>query len=1636
VKRAITTLTAALITSAAAQDIATSLPLTSVGDKLMWTVGDQDLKLVVGVGSRVKLDLYSPQFDPKDYRSGTYYGDESYADPSVHSTFSLIKLSKVEGQADSETVIKTQDFGRGAQDWQTFLNQDLAAGEYTLRVQTEGNGKNTFALRLNSISAAIQSDHLNVNIHSHDWVPALNVYNKGGKLDIRMYDGDGPSELSAELRDASGKVYPVKVSDQLEFEDIQIPEGAGNYTLYLKQPGQEKQFSNTVGFDLRRENEPAGPITVVQADTTGLLEVTAELVLPYGNEPTQATVQAGDKTLDVTDKASLRVPAGDYPVSVAPITGAEVTLEPSSVTVPKNGVGKAAVLVKPDVALSLSADKPEVCIGDVVTFTARATTAFERQALNAGLQIKLPAGFTASGDTSLTTKVDAANPGVLSFEATATAATPDDSVITATLAPWNKSQTATVRVLPTATQIELRRAPLEVAKPGDIVTISLSLKNTSGAPAPYDLQDTTDDLLEPLDAPEFSGTLSPGESKTLTYRARVKAEGDATASLQATLTSNCDSGQNLGGELIVQAPPAPVVEPPAPATVDVTPPTPEVAVTPAPVIMRESVVRIPFDAPRSANQIVVAHTPPADSAYVSGSSTLNGKALPDPQVGPSGRFYWTTPGAPQGVLNYKVTHEGKLPALNSPALVGLFAHSAQEVLIGDVDLADLQTAGELAAQVSAENAGALKLPLSGAIYRERDRITVAVESAADDNSLPTINGAAISADSMGKRVLDTANNTQRREFFGVMLRSGENTIAFGGVTSKVFLAGVPVRAEITPRQIVADGINPIQIKIKLLDAQNVSTFTPTVTVQSSLEPTIKDAQPAVASYQINLRDGEGVLELQPLTAPTRFNVKVLVGDKVFEQKFDAQPSQNRVGIGFLSATAGLDLAGSNRNPFYGVHGAAYYETPLADGKLYVAGAAGGEGQIGGTPAFTQDPARGLAKSTNPLERYSTFGDSSTEEIALQGIDPLALRYEHPSFNLQYRQSSLPISVFSVGETPTALSGFTRTNPGLSGFVAYLPRDGVSEDLQANGTRVLNLSRTDVVRDSETVQLVSISPLTQVENVVTLKRYVDYTLDAVAGVLYFSSPVNLVDETGARQIIRASYRLVSADQQRRLAYGAQVQTDIGAHFNVAAAVVNIDDTLSSGVRLRYTNGEAGGTLLAAYAGGVHVDGGLSGVTGPVKFGASFRYQDGSYKGLNSTPVGTAGVGQADIKLTERLGVRVGGDYSTATTAASGSTPASTSQQGHVNLLGTYKPGPVKLGAGLEYGFGDKAGLAGVASVGYEKNENTIDLTHAQPISGNLKPHTTLRGKLTVAQNVTLSASEDYEWGGDSTATVGLSTRLGGTNLRVDYDLPGNDGSGNRARFGVDTSLPLGEHVSLGLSGSDAYSIGTGKNEWNIGPSLKFTSDNLVATAGVDVASTDHIRTVAKAGIAYTVNHQLSLSLDGTKVFSGVEAETGNQFAVSAALRAGPWQGLSYLRYSDGALGGKTPQFIGEANIEYHRERYDLRAGVAGRMLAGDTASLTFQPSASATYHLTERFGLGLAGRALYQPGSNFSAYSLGLEASARLLPGTWATVGYNPFGFDGVAQSLYTRRGLYLRLDLMLDDGQRENSLNLSQGDQK
>ncbi|UTA50254.1 hypothetical protein MSS93_10915 [Deinococcus radiodurans] len=137
------------------------------------------------------------------------------------------------------------------------------------------------------------------------------------------------------------------------------------------------------------------------------------------------------------------------------------------------------------------------------------------------------------------------------------------------------------------------------------------------------------------------------------------------------------------------------------------------------------------------------------------------------------------------MLTYKVTHEGALGALESPTLVGKYAKNNLEILVGDGNLDDLGNLRKLSTQAEGEeNPGTVRLPLDGTVYRDRDRVTVAVQGAVDDEALPTVNGVAVDAATLGKKVTDPGKGTLRREFFGQLLKPGENVVSYGASRSR------------------------------------------------------------------------------------------------------------------------------------------------------------------------------------------------------------------------------------------------------------------------------------------------------------------------------------------------------------------------------------------------------------------------------------------------------------------------------------------------------------------------------------------------------------------------------------------------------------------------------------------------------------------------------------------------------------------------------------------------------------------------------------------------------------------------------------------------------------------------------------
>ncbi|WP_407569076.1 DUF11 domain-containing protein [Deinococcus altitudinis] len=1590
--------------TAAAQGISTSLPLTSVGDKLLWSVGDQTLTLNVPVSGKVKLELYSPQLDPADYRADSYYGDETYDAQAVGTKFELLDASG--------TVVAQREYAPGAQTWDTLFDQALPAGSYRLRASTSGNGKNTFALRLSGSSASVSAERLAVNVHSAAFVPVLNVTTDGAGYALQMYDGDGTTELQAQLRDASGKVYPLMVSGQRGNVSLPLPDVAGRYTVELRQPQGAKQYSNTVGFSLLR-GTASRPITLSSTDTLGLLKVEAELLLPTGAAPTTLPVQIGDQPVTAGADAELR-PAGTYPVVAPVVAGAEV-MAPDKVDVRKGETSVVRVQVKPSVTLSLEADKAQVCVGDVVRFTARATTAY------AG-ELPLDLSFSSDGlkfsaPVSKVGTLSADAPGELSLETTATEA--GNFSVTAKLSPWADMKAVNVQVLPDTTGLQLRRSALPAAKPGDTVTVGLSLTNTTTEVQTYALTDTPGAGLEAQGKSSFSGTLQPGESRDFSYPARVTAADTTDATFQASLTGAsvngvpCGVAQTAQGTLSVVAPAAPVV--PVPVV--------EVPVArSAPAMSRRSTVTLPFEAPAQARSLVVAHRFPEGAAYTSGSSRLNGRPIADPAQGAGGDVYWTLPassvnaglqagaasGQQTGVVSYELTHTAELPALERPALLARYDRERQEVLQGRFDAADYLAAQPLAgsqAEVASENAGSIKLPLAGTVFRDRDRILVAVEGPLDGTLTPTINGKPLSERQIGTRTADSGTNTQRLEYLGIPLVPGKNVITLGDQTENVYYAGPTVSVSVTPVNLVADGSTPIRLRVKALDAAGQGSAERYLTLASNLEPQTADASGNDAGYQIALVDGVGELVLQPQATPTVLNLGVLVGGKVQASSYQIVPDSSRVGVGVVSATVGFN--GGFQTSDILLQARAYYEGPLLGGKLYV--------------AADKD---GLPTTTNPYLRYPSFGDNSVEAVPLQGIDPVAVSYDHPAFHAQYRQGALPITVFSLGDNLTALSGYSKTNPSVAAFAAFIPGDLKSEALIPNGTRLLRLKVGGLVQDSESLQLIASRNGQELKRS-SLTRYVDYTLDPATGVITLTRGLERLDAGLNDLSILASYRLADPNAGRTLGYGAEARY-LGQNFGVGVAAVSLDGQLTTGTRAVYDDGTVKAGVLAAYAGGVQLSADLSAAFGDTTATAQARYQSSGYVGVNGFSAGANVLANVTTRLGSNLGATLDAEYHDLP-SGQGQIGQGAGQGvldnrgGSVTARADYRLQPFSLGVGAKYAFGDVNGLGVVGSVGYHVAGLDIDLTHTQALTGNLKPVTDFAAKIALGQ-VNLGVRDSYTWGGDNLAALTLDTSMGNTNYAVSYELPTASGAGNRARFGVDTSLPLNEHLTLGLRGALTRDMRLDTNEASAGADLRFQSTALAATLGGDVVFRSGVlNTVLRGGVSGSFSRNLTLTADGTLDLTPGNA--GARATLGYAFRDGPWNSLGYGRYLSGSLSGGQPELSAGASVEFHQPQFALRAGVDSRTLLNDPDSFTYQPSVSGTYYFTDSLGIGAWGRALLQPATSTSQIGYGLELSARALPGTWLSVGYNFAGFDGLStqSGAYTKQGAYLRLDLTLDE---------------
>ncbi|WP_229780936.1 hypothetical protein [Deinococcus malanensis] len=1024
-----------------------------------------------------------------------------------------------------------------------------------------------------------------------------------------------------------------------------------------------------------------------------------------------------------------------------------------------------------------------------------------------------------------------------------------------------------------------------------------------------------------------------------------------------------------------------------------TPPT-AVPATVAPHKELRSQVSLTLSMPAGAQSLLVVQALPPGTSYQGGSSRWNGRPLPEPASTPRG-LVWQVPveRAPSGVLTFTLSHAGALPALGTPAVAAGYASGLLLPVSGTPDLAQL---GSLSVAVPAENASSIRLPLDGSDVQVRDAVNVTVTDAGPEAQALMVNGAPVPATLVGEEATLTGGGTLRT-YIGVPLRPGANLLQHGTDQITVYRVGPTEALELSPLALIADGRTPLRVQVRAVDASGRTTNLSTVTVASDRTPTSPDAVPGQTGHQLRLEGGLGVLEFAPQSRAGEVILTVSQGELLRTATFPVTTERTTVGVGVLSATLGLD--GSLSADDLSWQARASLETEVGGGHLKV----------------TADKD-GLPTDLDTLKRFTIAGDASVTSVPLQGSDPVAFRYEHPAFGVQYRHGPLPVDVLPFGAQITALSASTRSNPQVSGFVALVPTDLITgERVTPDGTRLLRLARGQISPGSETLTWVTLDRVTGEERSRTvLVRNADYQLDLNSGLVTLTRPLSRYDLDLGEQYVEASYRLSQPLGQRDLAFGVQTKYQT-SHVLLGAAVVHLDNQTTVGARAAYDDGQLHVDALLASSDGLLAQGSFGARFGQTAASASVRYQDIAYAGLGKGTPGLSAAASVTTELTERLDAQVTAQYRHETSKAG----TVVTHQGQADGQLVYQLDPFQVGAGLRYSFGDQQGLSAVGRVGYRREPLSVDLSHAQPLSGNVAPESSLGVRYRLSGETTFGVTSRYTWGVGGATVLSVDSRVNGVDYTAAYELPTASGGGNLARFGVSTTLPLNDTTSLGLYGSAQTNATTRTHQAAAGANLRYKTERLSATLGTDVVyNPAGFGVVVRGGAAGSVSNDLTLSADGLAEFGAGKA--GLRLAAGYAYRSRNIDSLGTVRYVDGTLAGGQPELSSSLAAIYHQPRFAVRAGMDSRTLLNDAGSFTVQGSLSGTYYVTDRVGLGAWGHILSHPSTGTTVTGFGLEGSYRVLPGTWLTAGYNPVGFTGISNT-YTKQGLYLRLDLTLDD---------------
>ncbi len=1620
-----------------------SFPGIVVGEGLGWESNELNLTIMVMETSFITLGIYSPGFDPSDYRAewqnlGRELGDERY-DQGRGKLQADFLISNDNGQ-----VLANKSYGVEPHRSDVLYSGTFEPGEYVLSSSFFGLGKNAFiytfetnnpnALQIfiEPYQAVVNPIVTNYNIARGEWQNPFNIHNNTGRIaNIGIYDGDGPFELLFRLRDPSGGESEQPVSGDLQWLEYNLDQ-QGIYNFAFMVPSTAYQYTNTIALRadcrLRLENNTLTCVTpprfqidkrvvssgnVCGGDTItynvtvsnvggtwGLATLQEILPLTLAGENLQQTfgLHPGESR-NFTVQAQVLENANSQTqiVNTATVSGKGGTAS-ASATVGVNCAGPAKF------TLNKVSDRNNAVLGETINYTITVQNVGEDSGV-ANIVDTLPNGLegTALNESIALTSGQIQSFNISARVVSAALGTVENCAILRSSVN-NLQSCAPVTIDPPVTFeqdtlppkpdpptvfdpakiILIKQVEPIMAEVGQVVTFILTAKNASEVTRDFTLKDNLSEFLEGQDFFE-SFTLAAGEERAFTFNARVLEGAPKEIANEATLSSEGHEATSTATILLIEPP-----------------------VVPAAFSVHKETVKEVVNVGDSAEFIITVTNIGGNIGKVTLTDRLS-EGLQGENIEKT--FRLEAGEVREFNISGIVQEDATEVITNTAILESDFGTQTSEAsikvrkpeAIAPQELPDFKQArfSEVDINFSSQNVTEALEELSMSLVTH-----LPPEGSTYEAGSSHLNGQAIAdpfIDEQGRLywlfpTKPEGSINYRLEHQGNLPPLAEPTLTIRTPErDALVLGGIPFnQLEIfgLDAEILAPGrylgeieLLPIQINVgnrELIEigmqlSDELVGSQNYITVDTNLEPVIEDSEPLVSGYQLSV-DENGYALLQLEPRPSVERLKIEVAyDDVIESG-----SILLLGANSRYYQYHLSISGRLLNGELAMEGFAqgYAEWPIGAGTLQVAVDVGAT--ILPDSNLEVDTERGLVQDIEPTERFPVTGSGNEAESARRSADGIAASYSTENVHVGYYDSSPDVPAVSSIPSLTGLHAEVEIAENLliEGFGALVADDLKREVFDLDGTRIYSLPE-GVKRSSERVIL-----LTSKEEIV-LERHKDYSIDYLTGNIILSKALWFSDKNFNPLRLQIDYAPLEATREA-FAFGGGIEySNSNFTFGIGAVNLNKDNDFEFGARLGYNSKDFAANL--GYI-GRFVDDELE---------STFTVAASAQRNIDRIESDISlsyNLEREEVKGRGRLAYNIFSDgwialehnavfddYNLTSLAY---------EQHFFDNFG--------LGAGLGYDWEEEA-INGVIRGLYRSDNLSVNVTHAQPFNADEEARSDLTANYQIDENLSADASVSYLWDNEVVGIIGLNQRIGDANLSLDYKLPTASGEGNRARFGVVVPLPLTSELSTDFSGGYERDIDSEESEAAFGVALRYDNSTFNATIGseVSIPSESDNKVTLRAGASGQLTENQVVSANANYQ---VTPELNGRANIGYAYRGSAFNILTYhnLTYVENSSAASEKNLLeGELALAYAvSNALQLRPGVAYRMDINESDNSIYQFSLGSIYYLdlgldfyTTTLGLGGYGHYRWQPGRDSSAWGATFEVKAQLLEPLWFSLGY-------------------------------------------